>query len=130
MGSKYIGMDVHQATIVIAVLNETGKCVMETIIETKTSIIVDFIRGLRGMLYVTLEEGTYAAWLHDVLSPHVEKVVVCEQAAAVGTQVGQGGCPQAGRVVAQRPVVAGLSGSPELADLEGTGPQLSMPGRR
>jgi transposase len=78
MGIKYIGMDVHQATIVIAVLNETGKCVMETIIETKTSTIVDFIRGLRGMLYVTLEEGTYAAWLHDVLSPHVEKVVVCD----------------------------------------------------
>ena len=78
MGVKYIGMDVHQATIVITVLNETGKSVMETIIETKTSTIVDFICGLRGMLYVTLEEGTYAAWLHDVLSPHVEKVVVCD----------------------------------------------------
>jgi transposase len=78
MGTKYIGMDVHQATIVIAVLNEAGKCVMETIIETKTSPIVDFVRGLRGVLYVTLEEGTYAAWLHDVLSPHVEKVVVCD----------------------------------------------------
>jgi transposase len=78
MNIKYIGMDVHQATIVIAVLNEVGKCVMETIIETKTSTIVDFLRGLRGVLYVTLEEGTYAAWLHDVLSPHVEKVVVCD----------------------------------------------------
>ncbi len=32
---KYIGMDVHQEAIVIAVLNGSGKLVMETIVETK-----------------------------------------------------------------------------------------------
>jgi hypothetical protein len=26
---------------------------------------------------VTLEEGTWAAWLYDVLKPHVQKIVVC-----------------------------------------------------
>ncbi|MGH9958870.1 MAG: IS110 family transposase [Pyrinomonadaceae bacterium] len=78
MGVKYIGMDVHQAMIVIVVLNEAGKCVMQTMIETKSQIIVDWIGGLRGTVYVTFEEGTYAAWLYDLLSPHVEKVVVCD----------------------------------------------------
>jgi hypothetical protein len=34
---KYIGMDVHQEAIVIAVLNGSGKLVMETILETKAS---------------------------------------------------------------------------------------------
>ena len=31
---KYIGMDVHKEAIVIAVLNGSGKLVMETILET------------------------------------------------------------------------------------------------
>ena len=47
---KYIGMDVHQEAIVIAVLNGSGKLVMETILETKASSIVQFLRGLRGEL--------------------------------------------------------------------------------
>jgi hypothetical protein len=60
--TKYIGMDVHQATISIAVLNSSGKLVMESVIETKAITIVQFVRGLRGDLHVTLEEGTWAAW--------------------------------------------------------------------
>jgi transposase len=78
MSIKYIGMDVHQATIVLVVLNEAGKCVMQTIIETKGSTIVQFLRGLQGSLYVTFEEGTYAAWLYDLLTPYVDKLVVCD----------------------------------------------------
>src|SRR6202022_2119615 len=74
---KYIGMDLHKEAIVIAVLNESGKLVMETVIETKASSILQFLHGLRGELHVTLEEGTWAAWLYDVLKPHVEEIVVC-----------------------------------------------------
>jgi hypothetical protein len=37
---KYTGMDVHQEAIVSAVLNESGKLVMECVIETKASSIV------------------------------------------------------------------------------------------
>jgi len=74
---KYIGLDVHKDAIVIAVLNNAGKLVMESIIETKASTILQFIQGLRGDLYVTFEEGTWAAWLYDVLKPHVTKIVVC-----------------------------------------------------
>jgi hypothetical protein len=45
---KYIGMDVHKEAIVIAVLNGSGKLVMESIVETKASSILQFIHGLRG----------------------------------------------------------------------------------
>src|ERR1700719_5149084 len=75
---KYIGVDVHQATISAAVLDSTGKLVMEAILETKAETILQFIHGLRGSLHVTFEEGTCAAWLHDLLKPHVAKVVVCD----------------------------------------------------
>ena len=74
---KYIGMDVHKESISIAVMNGTGKLVMESIIETRAITVVQFIQGLRGDLYVTLEEGTWVAWLYDLLKPHVTKVVVC-----------------------------------------------------
>jgi transposase len=75
--TKYIGMDVHKESISIAVMNSVGKVVMECVIETKASIILQFIQGLRGDLRVTFEEGTCAAWLHDLLKPYVTEVVVC-----------------------------------------------------
>ena len=54
--TKYIGMEVHTESISIAVRNSVGKLVMECIIETKASIIVQFIDGLRGDLRAPLKE--------------------------------------------------------------------------
>jgi len=78
ISTKYIGMDVHKESISIAVRNSAGKVVMESVIETKASMILQFIDGLRGDLQVTFEEGTSAAWLYDLLKPHVTKLVVCD----------------------------------------------------
>jgi transposase len=75
---KYIGMDVHQESISIAVRNDVGKLVMEGVVETKANLIVDFLHGQRGELQVTFEEGTWATWLYDLLKPHVAKLVVCD----------------------------------------------------
>src|ERR1700685_2700685 len=71
-------MDVHQASISIAVSDAAGKVLMECIIETKAATVLEFIQGLRGSLWITFEEGTSAAWLYDLLKPHVTKVVVCD----------------------------------------------------
>ena len=75
--TKYIGLDVHKESISIAVLNSAGKVVMECVIETKASTLLQFIHGLRGDMHLTFEEGTWAAWLYDLLKPHVTEVVVC-----------------------------------------------------
>jgi len=75
---KYIGMDVHKEAVVIAVLNSSGKLVMESIVETKASSILQFIPGLRGELHATWEEGTCAGWLYDLLQPQVARVLVCD----------------------------------------------------
>src|SRR3989442_6330171 len=74
---KYIGLDVHQATISVAVMDSDGTLVMESILETKAATILQFFAGLRGTLWVTFEEGTCAAWLYDLLNPRVAKLVVC-----------------------------------------------------
>src|SRR5213079_1429462 len=49
---------------------------MECLLETKAATILEFIQGLRGTLALTFEEGTSAVWLHDLLQPHVDRLVV------------------------------------------------------
>src|SRR6202045_3739979 len=70
-------MDVHKEAISVAVMNSAGKVVMESILQTQANTILDVFQGLRGNVQVTFEEGTWAAWLYDLLKPHVTTVVVC-----------------------------------------------------
>jgi transposase len=78
MKTYYVAMDVHSASIVIAVLNGAGKVVMESVVETGAERVRGFLKQLRGKVYVTFEEGTQANWLHDVVRPLVTEVVVCD----------------------------------------------------
>jgi hypothetical protein len=60
---KYIGMDVHQASISIAV-SAAGKVLMECILETKAATVLEFIQGLRGssrLSLAPLQKGSTAA---------------------------------------------------------------------
>ena len=51
---------------------------LECLVETKASIILQFIDGLRGDLHATFEEATWAASLYDLLKPPIRKLVVCD----------------------------------------------------
>jgi hypothetical protein len=64
---NYVVMDVHKETVSIAVRNRMGKIAMEAVTDTKANATLDCIRGLRGELCITFEEGTWAAWLYDML---------------------------------------------------------------
>src|SRR4051794_21056786 len=59
--------------------------------ETKAKTILEFIQGLRGNVWVTFEEGTSAGWLHDILQPHVAKVIVCDPRKNALLKVGNKG---------------------------------------
>jgi hypothetical protein len=72
---KYIGLDVRKHFSLREELRRQGS--NGKVIETKASTILQFIDGLRGDLRVTFEEGTWAAWLYDLLKPRVTEVVVC-----------------------------------------------------
>jgi transposase len=75
---KYIGMDLHQATTVVTVLNANGKVIWETIIPTQASEMIHMLQSLSGPLHVAFEETTQAEWLYDVVRQHVAEVVVCD----------------------------------------------------
>ncbi len=65
--TKYVALDVHQATTVASVREERGRVIARTILPTEAPAIVEFFRGMRGAVHVALEEGTQAQWLHDLL---------------------------------------------------------------
>ncbi|MGD1158063.1 MAG: transposase [Terriglobia bacterium] len=75
---KYIGLDVHLATVVASVLDASGREVARGVMATKAAQIRGFLEGLRGRLQVALEEGMYSAWLYDLLQPWVAELVVCD----------------------------------------------------
>ncbi len=75
---KYIGMDVHQATTVVTVLDAKGAVVWETIVDTQAGAIIRMLESLSGGLHVTFEETTQAAWLYEVVRRYVQEVVVCD----------------------------------------------------
>jgi transposase len=75
--NKYVALDVHSATIVVAVHNAAGKCVMESVIETKANTVRDFVKAISGRVHVTFEQGTQSAWLYDLIKPLVAEVIVC-----------------------------------------------------
>jgi transposase len=129
ISKKYIGMDVHKESISIAVMNGAGKIGMECVIETKASMILQFIDGLRGDVQVTFEEGTSAAWLYDLLKPHVTKLVVCDPRKNASMREGNQSDKIDARRLAELLRLNHLSpvyhGEHSATKSEGTGAQLS-----
>jgi hypothetical protein len=61
---KYIGMDVHQATISVAVMDGRGKLIMECILETKATrslslSIREFWSPTKKSAYYQRRDGCY-----------------------------------------------------------------------
>ena len=76
--TKYVGLDVHQATTVASVRGESGRMLARAILPTEKPAIVEFFRGMRGAVHTTFEVGTQSQWLYELVSPLVEGVVVCD----------------------------------------------------
>src|ERR1700756_2507699 len=123
---KYIGIDVHKEATVIAVLNGSGRLVMESLVQTKASNILQFIHGLRGEVHVTWEQGSWAAWLYDLLKPHVHELLACDPRRNALLKEGNKSDKtdaQAGRLVTDGHAAAGLSPGTRTADAARVGGQ-------
>lgn len=77
--TKYVGLDVHQATTVASVREPGGRVIARSILPTEGAPLVEFLRGMRGSIHVAFEEGTQAQWLHDLLVPVADRVIVCDR---------------------------------------------------
>ena len=77
-GIRYVGLDVHKDSISVAVRDGRGKVVQETVLPTSEAALLGWVKEQRGTLHVALEEGTWAAWLYELLVVRVARVVVCD----------------------------------------------------
>jgi hypothetical protein len=73
---RYVGIDAHSASCTLAVLGSSGKRLRSLVVETNGRALVDAVRSIPGRVHVCLEQGTRSAWLHEILEPHVEEVIV------------------------------------------------------
>src|SRR5260370_34655367 len=77
--TKYVALDVHQAMTVASVREESGRVIARTVVPTEARALVAFFHGMRGAVHVAFEEGTQAQWLHELVAPLADRVVVCDQ---------------------------------------------------
>jgi hypothetical protein len=53
-----------------------GKKLQSVVVETNGKTLIDFIRTIPRDRHLCLEEGSHANWLYEILSPHVQEIVV------------------------------------------------------
>jgi hypothetical protein len=77
--TEYAGLDVHQATTVASVREQSGHVISRTIVPTGEAALLEFVGMMRGSVHVAFEEGTQAQWQHDLLCAHVHRLTVCDR---------------------------------------------------
>jgi transposase len=73
---RYIGLDAHTSSCTIAVIGQSGKRLHSQVVETNAKVLIEVIRSVPKDRHLCLEEGPHSNWLYEVLSPHVEEIVV------------------------------------------------------
>ena len=53
--TQYVGLDVHQATTVAAVREESGRIIARSVGPTDAPALLEFMRGMRGAIHVTFD---------------------------------------------------------------------------
>jgi transposase len=74
---KYLALDLHIATITFVLMSAAGRVLQEGIFPTSAAGIRKLIRGIRGQLRVTFEEGSLSQWAYEIIQPLVQQVIVC-----------------------------------------------------
>ena len=60
--------------------------ITRTILPTDGAVLSEFFREMRGPIHVAFEEGAQEQWRHRLLTPVVDRVIVCKR----GGQASQG----------------------------------------
>ena len=74
--SRFIGLDVHTQSCSAVIIGPSGRKLADRVLETDARVLEDFVRGVPRARHLCMEEGTLCAWLHEVLEPLVDELVV------------------------------------------------------
>jgi transposase len=73
---RYIGGDVHAASVTFSVRGATGKIVRRDVVETNGKALIGYITQQPGDIHLCIEESEWSGWLYEILAPHVAEFVV------------------------------------------------------
>jgi transposase len=73
---RYIGLDVHATSCTLTVVGPSGRKLSSQVLETNGQLLIEAIRAIAHPRHLCFEEGIQSAWLHELLSPHVDELVV------------------------------------------------------
>ncbi len=83
---RYIGGDVHAASVSFTVRSEAGKILRRDVVETNGQALVAYLRQQAGHVHLCIEEGELSQWLYEILSAHVGEFVVYRPRYAPGNK--------------------------------------------
>jgi transposase len=83
---RYIGLDAHASSCTLAVVSQSGKRLGSQVVETNGKALIEAIRAIPGHRHLCLEEGALAGWLYEILSPHVDDLVVAAVSGSRGSK--------------------------------------------
>jgi hypothetical protein len=129
--TKDVGLDLHQASTVASVREASGRVIARSVVPTEGGALTAFLRGMRGAVHLTFEEGTQAQWLPDLLTPLVDRLVVCDRRGAPrqGNKGDQVDTDQLSELQPRR-AAGRLSWEPSPRDAEGADSGLPQSGGR
>jgi transposase len=81
---RYIGLDVHASSSTLAIVGPSGRKLGSQVLETNGRALVEAIGAIPKPRHLCFEEGTQSAWLYEVLSPHVDEIVVTQASKSRG----------------------------------------------
>jgi transposase len=73
---RYIGIDVHAQSCTMGVIAPSGRRLKSQVMETNGKVLTEVLRSIPGRKRLCIEEGTQSDWLHEILGPHVDEMVV------------------------------------------------------
>jgi hypothetical protein len=73
---RYIGLDAHATSCTIAIVGPSGRRLGSQVLETNGQSLVEAIKVIPRPRHLCIEEGTQSAWLYELLSRHVDELVV------------------------------------------------------
>jgi transposase len=73
---RYIGIDAHSQSCTLAVIGPSGRRLKSQVLETNGKVLTEAIKSIAGRKHLCIEEGAQSDWLHEILAPHVDEIVV------------------------------------------------------
>ena len=73
---RYIGLDAHASSCNVAVRGTSGKKLQFQVLESNAKALINFLKTIPKNRRLIFEEGTHSSWLYEVLTPHVQEIVV------------------------------------------------------